>query len=263
MSKPTRAVDIAAALEGRIRSGEFPPNTTIPKIADLAETYGSAENTVASAVRILARKGLVTSVRAYGTVVLDWRRPRQIRRSRAVYRDERGYYFDEIAKTWEPVKSASDVIWEPAQDYMADLLGVEYGSEVLIRRRAIGEPVELSPGRVIVNAQQVCDTTVPADIAREHDLGRADTGPGGVLCRLEEIYGEMEFRDVSYARMPTKAEVEILKLGGGDTPVLGLAVVGYDKSTGQVLVVNDVRMDGRRWFSEHPLDRADNARKAT
>ena len=260
MAVSTRSTEVANDLERRIRSDEFPAHERLPSLAALAEEYGVAGSTITTALKMLARKNLVTSVRSYGAIVEDWRRPRQIRRNRIAHKDENGYYFDEVAKTWVPSEPASRVTWEPVQEYIADLLGIEYGSEVLIRERAIGEEFQVSPTRRIVNVQQVCSTTVPADIAREHDLAREDTGRGGVLYRLEEIYGPMIFKDVSYARMPTKREVEILQLGSGDTPVLGLATVGSEKGTGRVLVVNDVRMDGRRWFSEHPLNRSASAK---
>lgn len=255
MSRYTRTNEIADDLERRIRQDEFEPHTNLPSLATLGSEYKASEGTIVGAIKVLARKGFVTSVRAYGTVVLDWRRPRQTRRCRKVYKDDRGFYFDEVAKSWQPIDPASRVTWESADGYIADLLGIEYGSEVLIRERAIGEPVEIAPGRRHITPQQVCSTTVPGDIAREHDLGRENTGQGGVLFRLEEIYGDLEFKDVSYARMPTAREVEVLQLGSGDTPVLGLATVVTAKVNGEsrVVVVNDVRMDGRRWFSEHPL----------
>jgi DNA-binding GntR family transcriptional regulator len=258
MSNPVRAADVARALEQRIRKNEFEPHERLPSIAALAEEYAIAQNTAHTAIKILARKGLVTSVRSYGTVVRDWRRPRQVRRSRAVYRDDRGFFFDQAAQDWVPATPASRIAWEPAGDYIAELLGIEPGSEVLIRERVTGDEVELAPGRRHITPQQVCSTTVPADIAREHNLGRPNTGAGGVLCRLEEAYGPLTFRDVAYARFPSEQEIDLLQLGGVDTPILGIAVVAT-ASDGRVVVVNDVRMDGRRWMVEHPLKRSASA----
>lgn len=252
MSKNTRIAEIAADLERRIYADEFPVSEKLPATRTLGKQYVAAEGTIAAAVRVLVRKGLVTPVRSYGTVVRDWRRPRQVRRQRGVYRDSAGFYFDHTAQAWAPTAHASRVSWEPATDYVAELLGIDPGQEVLIRERVVGEETELAPGRKHVSPQQICSTTVPADIAREHDLGRADTGPGGVLVRLAEALGGLDFEDVTYSRFATKHEIQSLNLGGGEVPVLGIATTGIDPA-GRVVVVNDVRMDGRRWMIGHRL----------
>lgn len=256
MSKSVKASDVAADLERRIRAGEFAAHERLPTVAALAVEYATAQNTAHTAVKALARKGLVTSVRSYGTVVRDWRRPRQVRRRRAVYRDEQGFYFDPLAKDWKAT-GPSRIAWEPAEDYVAELLGIDIGDEVLVRERVSGDEVELSPGRRHITPQQVCSTTVPADIARQLGLDAEDTGPGGVLCRVEEAFGPVSFDDVTYVRFPTKAEVEQLQLGG-DTPILGIAVTLVDTS-GRVVACNDYRMDGRRWMISHPLKRTRSA----
>lgn len=259
MAVSTRSTKVAEDIERRIRSDEFAPHERLPSLTVLSEEYSAAGSTITSALKMLARKGLVTSVRSYGTVVRDWRRPRQVRRRRAVYRDERGYYFDHLAQNWDATGPAR-IGWEPADDYVADLLGIESGSEVLIRERIVGEEIELAPGRRHINPQQVSKTVVPADIARPLDLGRTDTGPGGVLWRIEDEYGLFaSFEDVTYTRLPTKDEAAHLQLGAGDTPVLITAVVMSD-STGRALVVNNYVMDGRKWMSGHPLKRTSSTR---
>ncbi len=261
MGRSTKIGDIAADLERRIRSDEFPANSHLPSTGALGEHYDAADGTITAAVKILARKGLVTPVRSYGTVVLDWRRPRQVRRKRAVYKDDVGYYFDQIAKGWRPPPGAKSVVtWEPASDHLAELLNIPAGSEVLIRERVVGDEVDMGPGRKHINVQQVVSTVVPADIARPLDLGREDTGQGGVLARLEEAYGQCHFEDVCYSRFPTKAEAATLQLGSGDAPILGIAVVMSDDN-GRVVAVNDCRLDGRRWMVGHSLKRSTSARE--
>jgi len=258
MSRNDKASEIAADLERRIRSGEFAPHERIPTVAALAAQYAIAQNTAHAAVKALARRGLVTSVRSYGTVVRDWRRPRQVQRRRAVYRDEQGFYFDPLAKDWRAV-APSHIAWEPAKDYIAELLGIDAGSEVLIRERVSGDETEIAPGRRHITPQQVCTTTVPADIARQLDLGAKDTGPGGVLCRIEAEFGPVTFDEVTYVRFPTEEEAVQLQLGSGDVPILGIAVTLSD-SAGRIAACNDYRMDGRRWMISHPLKRTRSAK---
>jgi GntR family transcriptional regulator len=266
-NSPVRAADVAKDLERRIRENEFAPHERLPTVAALAEEYRTAQNTAHAAVKILARKGLVTSVRSYGTIVSDWRRPRQIRRKRAVYADERGYYFDMLAKEWNATEP-SRIAWEPVATHLADLLGIEEGAEVLIRQRLVGDIIELAPGRKHLSPQQVSTTVIPADIARPLKLDRKDTGMTGALGLLEKWLQEdakdpekrLHFEDVTYARFPTEAETAALQLGA-DVPALGIAVLVVDpRPGGRVLAVNDYVMDGRRWMVGHSLTRTASAR---
>lgn len=251
--RPTRSAEVATDLERRIRDGEFPPYAHLPALAALAEQYSTAENTAATAVKILARRGLVTSVRSFGTIVRDWRRPRQVRRRRAVYRDERGYYFDRTAETWQ-ASAPTRIVWTVADELAAELLGIEVGDEVLVREHILGEVVETGPERRHINPQQIATTYIPADVARVLHLDQRITGPGGFMDRIESEFGQLIFEDVTYARNPTDEEATQLHLGGGDTPLLGIAVIVSDGS-GRVVAVNDYRMDARRWMVAHPLHR--------
>ncbi|WP_218882381.1 GntR family transcriptional regulator [Spinactinospora alkalitolerans] len=62
-------VQIAAALRSRLRSGEFPVGARIPAGRQLADEYGVAPNTVASAIRLLRDEGLITSQQGRGNFV--------------------------------------------------------------------------------------------------------------------------------------------------------------------------------------------------
>lgn len=258
MSAAKKSNQVAEELERRIRAGVYAPGEKLPTVAELAEEFQTAKNTAHTAIRTLVRKGMAVTYTSVGTLVLDWRRPRQIRRARAVYKDDEGFYFDEVAKPWVRVTPKSRVSWETVENEVADHFGIPYGSEVLVREIAIGEQVEIAPGRMQVNPKQVCSTTVPADIAREYDLGREDTGKGGVLCRLEEAFkedGRVRFTDVTYARLPTDHEVEVLQLGGRDVVILVNLVKMTATVDGvpRVVAINNTRMDGRHWSIEHEL----------
>lgn len=60
---------IRAAIEGRIRSGEWPPGTRIPSEHELMEDWGCARATVGKALAALVAEGMVTRNRRAGTVV--------------------------------------------------------------------------------------------------------------------------------------------------------------------------------------------------
>lgn len=60
---------IRAELESRIRSGEWPPGTTLPTEAQLCEQWETSRATAQHALRDLSQAGLVTRRRRTGTVV--------------------------------------------------------------------------------------------------------------------------------------------------------------------------------------------------
>lgn len=65
-----RYVQVAADLEARIRSGEFPFDARLPRREDLAGEYGVGEMTVRRALGVLAERGMVRPMPSVGTVVI-------------------------------------------------------------------------------------------------------------------------------------------------------------------------------------------------
>lgn len=65
-----RYVQVADDLEARIRAGEWPYDSTLPRRDDLAAEYGVGVMTVRAALRVLAGRGLVRPMPAVGTVVV-------------------------------------------------------------------------------------------------------------------------------------------------------------------------------------------------
>ena len=99
--------DIANALRDAITRGDYPPGTTIPKETELMAAHSAGRETVRRAVIQLTAEGLVEPVRRRGTVVRTRPARRQVTRSRLVYRDELGYYFDPAAQGWRPIQPPS------------------------------------------------------------------------------------------------------------------------------------------------------------
>ena len=99
--------DIADALREAITRGDYQPGTTIPKETELMAAHAAGRETVRRAVIQLTAEGLVEPVRRRGTVVRVRPARRPVSRSRLVYRDELGYYFDQAAQGWRPLQSPS------------------------------------------------------------------------------------------------------------------------------------------------------------
>jgi GntR family transcriptional regulator len=62
---PSRQVE--ADLRRRCQAGEWAPGERLPAVADLAQHYGVARNTVIKALRRLADDGLIEIVPSWGT----------------------------------------------------------------------------------------------------------------------------------------------------------------------------------------------------
>ena len=131
--------DIANALRDAIARGDYPPGTTIPKETELMAAHSAGRETVRRAVIQLTVEGLVEPVRRRGTVVRTRPARRQVTRSRLVYRDELGYYFDPAAQGWRPIQPSS-VSRGPVPFDVAAQLGVAPGEEAIIRDRIMGDP---------------------------------------------------------------------------------------------------------------------------
>lgn len=72
MSTPTQRYEqIAADLEERIRSGEFPPGATLPSRAQLHAHYGASASVIDKAMMLLRVKGLTETTPGVSVSVKD------------------------------------------------------------------------------------------------------------------------------------------------------------------------------------------------
>ncbi|MBB4920981.1 GntR family transcriptional regulator [Streptosporangium saharense] len=243
--------EIASELRRSILEGRYRAGDVLPKLDDLAQRYGAAYQTVRSAIGLLEQEGLVESIRRRGTVVRDRPTRRRITRSRQVYRDDRGYYFDPEAQPWVAVSSPT-VSWGPAPADIALVLGVNVGDEVLVRDRVIGPPGSS-------HGQQLATSYLPAWLARGTVLAEQQTGPGGIYDRLEEMrHGPLRWAEALSARMPSPDEAKSLDLPPG-VPLLRI-VRTTTSASGQVLEVNDTRMSAELFEIGYPIRRSPGAR---
>ena len=243
--------DIADALREAVTRGDYPPGTTIPKETELMATYGAGRDTVRRAVIQLTAEGLVEPVRRRGTVVRARPARRAITRSRLVYRDDLGYYFDQAAQGWRPLQPPN-ISRGPVPFDVAAQLGVAPGDEAVIRSRIMGDPETGQP-------TQLATSYIPAALAAELPILAADeTGPGGIYDRMEEAgLGPIRWTEAITTRPPSPAEASRLKLAPG---VSLLRIVRLASSpAGRPLEVNDTRMSGDEFEVSYPLSRESSA----
>jgi GntR family transcriptional regulator len=255
-----RYQEIADDLRGRIAAGEWPPDTTLPRQADLAAHYDVDKRVISDAIAVLETEGLVRAVRRRGTVVLPPVTRRRIRRGTQVTRNVHhavgatvsGYNFPAAhGEAWQahgqPRRSM-----EPATARVAELLGLTAGDEVL-RRRRVTSPVGEPPF-------QVADTWVhPAAVADAPAVAEASTGPGGYLDRLEEAgHGPISWEEFVRARMPSPDEASLLNIAVR-MPVLEIARVGTSSRTAQPIEVTVCVIPADRVELASRLQRAPSA----
>jgi DNA-binding GntR family transcriptional regulator len=247
--------EIASALREAITRGDYPPGTTIPKETELMAAHGAGRETVRRAVIQLTAEGLIEPVRRRGTVVRIRPARTQVTRSRLVYRDELGYYFDQAAQGWRALQPPT-VSRGPVPFDVAVQLGVAPGDEAIIRDRIMGDPATGRP-------TQLATSYIPADLAGELPvLAARDTGPGGIYDRMEEAgLGPIEWTEAITTRPPSPAEASRLGLAPG---VALLRIVRLASSpAGRALEVNDTRMSGDEFEICYPLSRDPSAQRGT
>ncbi|MFJ8195221.1 GntR family transcriptional regulator [Streptomyces sp. NPDC096094] len=238
-----RYEEVAADLRTRIRGGEYEVGGTLPRYEDLTAMYGVGRGVISAALAVLEREGLVRPIKRRGIVVLDWRiERRRIARGQLVTRNPRaGYVF--------PAASRPDERWVPhgrpfrerlpAPERVAELMGIEAGTETL-RRRRVTSPAGEPPFQVV-------DTWLSEEAVRDApQIAEASTGPGGYLDRLEEAgHGPISWTESIRTRMPSREEAQLLEISE-EMPVLETAIVGKSAKDGTTIEVTIRAIPGDR-----------------
>jgi GntR family transcriptional regulator len=108
---------------------------------------------------------------------------------------------------------------------------------------------------------QLATSYLPAALARGTVLAEADTGPGGIYDRLEEMgHGPLTWHEAVSARMPTPTEADLLDLPPG-IPVLRI-IRTTENPDGQVLEINDTRLNAEHFEIGYPITRDPGATPA-
>ncbi|MEU6285045.1 GntR family transcriptional regulator [Streptomyces sp. NPDC047028] len=250
---PVSYRDIAADLRQQISEGRYLPGDKLPMLTELQAQYGAGYQTVRSAIALLEQEGLVVAVRRRGTIVRERPEKKRITRSRQVFRDEIGYFFDPTAQPWVALEPPT-VRWGIVPVDLAALMGLSTGAEVLVRDRIMGDPETRK-------AKQLATSYLPADLARGTQLAEADTGSGGIYDRLEEMgHRPLRWSEGVSARMPSPEEAEALNLPA-DVGVPLLRVVRLTMApSGEVLELNDTRMSAEEFEIGYSIRRHSSAR---
>jgi DNA-binding GntR family transcriptional regulator len=218
---------IADQIRERILSGELGEGERLPGEADLMETYEVSRNTVRLALKRLTDEGLVVADQGRGTFVREspkpfvWDWSTLESRSRHVQAHTTGH--DQWATS---VIEAGRV---PRQDIqvsivtppapIAERLGLDPVTGIAVLRRRV-RSVDHEP-------YLLADSYFPADLVQGTPLmePRDVSAPGGVLAALGRI--QVHYRDEMTARMPTRAEIQTLRLPAA-TAVIEHTRTGYD-----------------------------------
>lgn len=245
-----RYLDIAADLRARLEGGEFQVGDKLPGINQLAKHYGARNDDVHDAVIALELEGRVATKPRSGTVVLPADgEPHHLDLGVGVIRNELGYIFPKPAGHWPGLPGTYSRAWIDCPTGIADLLGIAEGDQVFCRSVVVG------PGRPM----QLTRRYFPHDLASGTILEAEDTGPGGVLDRLEHDlgHGPLAWTDTFLARMPTVEEAAALTISAR-LPVL-VTHRTHTAPDGRVVAADEIIRDGRRFKVTVPMHREPSA----
>ncbi|MEO6083462.1 MAG: GntR family transcriptional regulator [Umezawaea sp.] len=237
---------VAAVLREKIESGEYGPGARLPSESELIEFFGVSRITVREAISLLRAEGMVASEHGRGVFVRSPGRVLRISRNRlirAAREQDRGLFLaDAKASDFTPSVTV-EVRFEPASADHAEALGIEPGTELLVRDR-----VMLADGLAV----QLAISRLPRTITRGTSIEEFDTGAGGVYARLEEIGHSLDrFHETVGARMPTSDESAVLRLPVG-VPVLVVRRIAYDAHD-RAVEVNDMVLAADRYELSYQL----------
>lgn len=228
-----RYVQIADELRARIESGALSAKGKLPSERDLSEEFDAARNTVRDALQVLRSEDLIESRRGSGAHLRTFQR---INRDAA----------ERLAKEhWGAGRS----IWD------RDMEGRDHQEGVEIERV---DPPERVAGVLGLRGQQVwrrsrlhrsghrtvqqSTSWYPADLADGTAITDANTGPGGVYARLDEIgHGPARYREEIMVRLPFSEEVGALGITQS-MPVILIVRTAYD-SDDRPVEVNEMVLD--------------------
>lgn len=216
---------IADEVRRKIETGEFKPGAPVTPEMELAARHGVSRQTVRVALKQLADEGLLTSGKGRGHRVRDTHTPLQWRLTQFEASEHRGDNPETAVDAWAADVAAQGR--EPHQEIsvslalppprVADRLRLEPGDTVVVRHRVRsvdGIPYQLS------------DSYFPEPLVRGTPLmePRDVTAPGGLLHAIG--HPQAEFLDEIFARMPSRAETDRLRIPGA-TPVIEHIRTGY------------------------------------
>jgi len=213
---------IADDLRESIVSGELAAGARLPSERELAQRYLVAAQTVRQAVAILKNEGLAIGrpgrgvfVRSQGPLI-RLGTDRFSRSRRAAGKSAQQAEAEAMGRSFrQEILELGEVAAPP---HVAARLGLAPGDPVFkrCRREYVGD-----------EPNQVAASYYRPEVVEGTAITRTSTGPGGSYARLEEA-GHLltDFYEEFSARMPSPAEVRLLRLPAG-TPVVHVLRVAY------------------------------------
>lgn len=157
MSEPTY-VAIAGDYARRIRSGELPPGTQLPSLAEMVARHDVSDIVVRKAIELLQSQGLVRSVRRRGNFVTD--RPNLVRVSPERQKESAEASFGNESDREVVVERDADQV--PADDELANAFGVTAGdmlTHVVTRATEDRQPISISDTYQPIGVSGIADAT--------------------------------------------------------------------------------------------------------
>jgi GntR family transcriptional regulator len=238
---------LADRLRDAIEAGEIGPGGQLPSERALMDESGTARGTVRQAIALLKVEGLIDIEHGRGAFVRQRPAVRRVAHDRFARRHRQAgqaAFLAEMAGGGrQPEVEVLKVGPEEASDEIAERLGLGRDRKVLVRRRrylADGQPMEIAT------------SFVPWKLAKGTAMTRANTGPGGIYARLEEVGHHLgRFTEEVTARMPSPEEARALRLRAG-VPVMTVLRVAFDRA-GDAVEVCDTVMAADRYVLSYEL----------
>jgi GntR family transcriptional regulator len=217
---------IAEAIRQELRAGDLRPGDQLPAETAIAQEHQTSVPTVRQAMAVLRAEGLIESRHGIGTFVR--RETRLQRRSRTRYGDARGREGLLNPNFRHNITAAGP---EPVPERIAKAMGVEPGTDVIVRRRNLYDDND--------QLQEIGASYLPAAFAAGTYLAEPTVVPKALFRCVEEVTGRKYTyaSDQWIARPATPEEADQFGATVG-TYVLHVTHVARDED-GDVLEISE------------------------
>ncbi|MFF9088667.1 GntR family transcriptional regulator [Streptomyces sp. NPDC014991] len=251
MSETPLYLRVAEELRARIESGELPPGTRLPSVAEISGQYGCSNSVASGAYRLLVDEGLVISRHGAGHYVRSRETPellvRQHRRRSEDSPFARGAAEQGAVGSWRHESTTA-----AASDTIAARLGIPAGAPVMHTSY-----VYLADELPV----QLAESWEPLDVTGQSLVALPEVGPYagvGVAARMRVLGIEVGTPvERVRARMATRVEAAALDMNPPGA-VLAVERTYFDQGSGRAVETADVVMRGDRWvavYGEQPSAR--------
>lgn len=220
--------ELADKLAEQIKNGDYTPGQLLPQIRDQVEAGEGSKATVHTAYKALEAEGLVTSSRGVGTMVRAQTPLKRIgigRYDKAKWRDgdEVAFIADRVAsgRAYQRGEQTQSVSLVEAPAPAAEAHGLPVGAQLYARARLVKEGEQPTHTLTSYYRPEHVEGT------RIVDPTPGPAGRGGGFRVLYDAGYEIDhMKERIFARVPTAAEVKLLKLPAGE-PVVELHRTTY------------------------------------